>query len=176
MEVEVARAAAIAKHAVGAAPRALGGTAHGEHHEVLRVQRRHGGGRQLRADRVHVEGARTVAVVHAANLRPADVAATTGLVGDGKVNRCWPWKKNWAVGAEVAQSSCRLKQHAPQRYRNPAPAQPQPLQRYLPEPRSTSGCFLCASCWIVFAIAHRWGWMWVEHLGGGVQFNHAAKR
>ena len=75
VNVDVAQSAAIAPHAVDAAARALLGGAHAEHHDVLRVQRRDGGARQLCADGVHVEAARPAAVVHAADVRLADVAA-----------------------------------------------------------------------------------------------------
>lgn len=75
VKVEPADTAAVSPHAVAAAPCALLGDAHAEHHEVVRVQRRHGGAGQLRADGVHVEAARAAAVVHPADGRVADVAA-----------------------------------------------------------------------------------------------------
>ena len=83
VNVDVAQSAAIAPHAVDAAARALLGGAHAEHHDVLRVQRRYGGARQLRADGVHVEVARPAAVVHAADVRLADVAAAARFADAG---------------------------------------------------------------------------------------------
>ncbi|PUZ42266.1 hypothetical protein GQ55_9G570100 [Panicum hallii var. hallii] len=88
VNVDVAHAAVLAPHAVGAAARALLWGAHAEHHEVLRVQRRDGGARQLRADGVHVEAARAGAVVHAADVRLADVAAAARFaVANGHLER-----------------------------------------------------------------------------------------
>lgn len=81
----VARAAAVSPDAVGAAARALLGPANAEHHEVLRVQRRDGGAGQLQADGVRVEAAGPAAVVHAVDLRLADVAAARVADLDGQL-------------------------------------------------------------------------------------------
>lgn len=53
-----------------------------EREQVLRVHRRHGGGRQRGADRVQVHAAQAAAVVDAANAVEAEVAAHAA-VGDG---------------------------------------------------------------------------------------------
>lgn len=84
VKVDSAHVAPVAPDAVGAAARALIGCSHAEHDDVLRVQRRHGGAWQVRADGVHVETARPAPVAHAADGRVADVAAASA-VGRGRL-------------------------------------------------------------------------------------------